>query len=76
MQEIVWQITRGFQPGESERAHRWARSPFLEFGSLFPTFASDDATKEELETLRASPLWTSDPLTYAQGPNSIENNLA
>ena len=76
MQEIVWQITRGFQPGESERAHRWARSPFLEFGSLFPTFASDDATEEELETLRASPLWTSDPLTYAQGPNSIENNLA
>ena len=78
MQEVVWQITRGFQPEESEKVHRWARSPFLEFGSLFPTFANEDATKEELESLSASPLWTTDPLTYAkslQDPRVIKSHL-
>ena len=78
MQEIVWQITRGFQPKESERLHRWARSPFLEFGSIFATFASDNASKEELDALEASPLWTSDPLTYAKSledPRVIKSHL-
>ena len=78
-QEIIWQITRGFQPDEAKRIPLSSRSPFLEFGSLFPTFASEDASKGELEEmLKAAPLFRSDPITHAKNmedPRVIKSHL-
>ena len=77
-QEIVWQITRGFQPDEAKRVPLSSRSPFIEFGSLFPTFASDDASKEELEMLKAAPLHQTDPITHTKNqedPRVIKSHL-
>jgi hypothetical protein len=48
MQEILWQITRGFQPDMSKKVPLSMRSPFLEFGCIYPTFLSElDMDNEE-----------------------------
>ena len=77
-QEIIWQITRGFQPDEAKKVPLGSRSPFIEFGSLFPTFASEDASKEELEMMKSAPLFQSDPLTHTkslENPRVIKSHL-
>ena len=55
-----------------------ARSPFIEFGSIFPTMASENATEEELAMLKAAPLSSSDPITHTKGledPRVIKSHL-
>ena len=61
-QEIIWQITRGVDTEVARKVHLLERSPFIEFGTIHATFASDNATKEELDMQKASPLFMRDPL--------------
>ena len=62
-QEIIWQITRGVDAELARKVPLLERSPFIEFGTITPTFTSDNATKEELDMQKASPLFMRDPLT-------------
>ena len=51
-------------PDVARKVHLDERSPFIEFGSLYPAIASENATKEELDMLKAAPLFMTDPLTH------------
>ena len=77
-QEIIWQITRGVTPEVARKVHLGERSPFIEFGSMYPTMARDNATKEELDMLMAAPPFMTDPLTLIKGlddPRVIKSHL-
>jgi len=77
-QEIIWQITRGIDTEFVRKVPLLERSPFIEFGTITPTFPSDNATKEELDMQKASPLFMTDPLTLIKSmddPRVIKTHL-
>ena len=62
----------------ARKVHLGERSPFIEFGSLYPTMANDNATKEELDALKAGPLFMTDPIALTKGmedPRVIKSHL-
>ena len=62
-QEIVWQITRGFNPEESKKLNLEERSPFLEVGTLMGRPCSD----EEERMLKDLPPFFADAVNFAKG---------
>ena len=62
-QEIVWQITRGFQPEESKKLNLEERSPFLEVGTLMGRPCSE----EEERMLKDLPPFFADAVNFAKG---------
>ena len=73
-QEIVWQITQGFQPEKSKKINPEARSPYLEVSALLGTPSSE----EEERAMKEMPPFMTDTMNYAKGmedPRVIKTHL-
>ena len=73
-QEIIWQITQGFQPEKSKKINPEARSPYLEVSALLGTPSSE----EEERAMKEMPPFMTDTMNYAKGmedPRVIKTHL-